>query len=151
SKKTITISLNATGRALLAKFYKLRTTVTVGGTTAITAHLTFSYKKIKALILYTANWNGHGIDTISKISVTGIPKHAAVKFFCLSGSCSPRSQSFKVKRSRLSLGNTTITLKPKATVEFEVTLKGEVGHILEITDVGSGPPTQSVLCLPPGA
>ena len=149
---TISVSLNSTGRALLAQFYKLPVTVTVGGSTPATAHIGFSYPRIRALILYTARFNGHGLDTVGAVTISGIPKGAAVKFACQKGSCSPRSETFKVKKgSRLSLGATAVVLKPDATVAFEVTHAGQVGHVLEVIDGGDGAPQQSVLCLPPGA
>jgi len=150
--KTISVSLNRSGRALLSEFYKLPATVNVGGSATATAHIGFSYPRIKALILYTARFNGHGVDTVGDITISGIPKGSAVKFACQKGSCSPRSQSFKLKKgSRLSLGATAVVLKPEAAVAFEVTHTGQVGHVLEVTDVGPGAPQQSVLCLPPGA
>jgi hypothetical protein len=151
----VTLALNATGRALLDRFFKLPVTATFGGSNPTTEQFTFSYPRILTHIFYSATFNSHCCitDAVSDVSFEGIPKGAKVQMVCRRGGCSPKHRTFKTKGSNLSLGRNTVvvSLRSGAAVDLEVTLANHVGRVLQIANAGAGPATDEFLCLAPDA
>jgi CSLREA domain-containing protein len=147
----VTLNLNRTGLKLLAQFYRLPVTVTLGGPSSAKLTMTFSYPRIKSVFTYLAHDNG--TDVFSQLSVVGgVLPGGAVSMICAKGGCSPRHAKFKLKGKNIKHSSAPfLTLRPHAIAYLEITKAGYVGKVLKITNPGHGSEIDTVLCLPPGA
>jgi hypothetical protein len=150
---TVTVPLDATGKKLLAKSYKLAATLSLAGTTALSRTVHFHYRLVDAPVAYT--WAFDATHTrAEQLSVSQIPAGGIVKVICHGGGCPFAHRSFSPDSSRkVSFGPpvTSSHLRPGAVLTLEITDTNYVGKVL-IFDIFSGrQPTVRAECLVPGA
>ena len=152
SRVTVQVTLNSTGLALLSRFYVLRATLTLGGTTSRTRNVTFRYVRIRSPISFT--WVFSRSSTVAQqLAVSSVPPEGTVEVICRGGGC-----PFAMRRFTPSGGRVVLSpafkgkrLRPKATVELEITAPNRIGKVASFR-IGSGAlPSLVELCLPPGA
>ncbi len=148
------LNLSAVGRQALLARYRLPATLSLTGTTSAVATIVYSYPQILTGISYDATLSPRRGATISvsALQFRGIPRGAAVQMVCRRGHCRPSRRTFHTRRANLFVGNRVVVVRLayRAAVDFEVTLTGRVGRVLEVTNVGAGPPSYTYLCRPPG-
>ncbi|MGO9971436.1 MAG: hypothetical protein ACLP01_01125 [Solirubrobacteraceae bacterium] len=149
---TATLTLNATGKRLLNRFYTLPATVTIGGTTALTTRVSFSYARITSFIEFDVQY-GPASSFARQLSIVGLPSKASVAVICRGGGCPFAHRTFSPHGSTLVLSSAFAHshLAPGSTIELEITAANHIGKVGLLRIRGGQPPTFSTLCLPPGA
>jgi hypothetical protein len=154
SRVTVKINLNRKGRELLAARYVLPTTLSLQGTTAATAKVTFSYPVVKSLISYTFSFGANGsTSTVTLLTVTHVPRRGKVKISCQGGGCPFTERTFAARRGQAVLTGAFAhtRLRTGARVRVEVLVPNQVGKVVTLIP-GSGPGVRALrFCLPPGA
>ncbi len=150
--KTATLTLNATGKRLLNRFYTLPATVTIGGTTALTTRVSFSYARITSFIEFDVQY-APASSLATLLSIVGLPSKASVAVICRGGGCPFAHRTFSPHGSTLVLTSAFAHshLAPGSTIELEITAANHIGKVGLLRIRGGQPPTFSTLCLPPGA
>jgi hypothetical protein len=147
----VAVALNATGRALLARFYSLPATVSVSGTTTLTAKVMLRYAVVRSPISFTWAF-GAGSTTAQVLTVSKVPKKGHVLVSCSGGGCPFATRSFaprggKVVLAPLFKGG----LKPHAKLEIVISAPGEVAKVATFTIESGAQPTLVEACEPPGS
>ncbi len=153
--RRVKLTLNRAGVRRLRASYQLHVTVALTGTATRTFAVTYAYPKIRTLITYSATFKPIccAPEPVSDLVFSNIPRRAHLTMVCRRGACTPHARSFYAHGTILGLGRSVVivTLAPHATVDFEATKPGDVGVVVEVSNPGSGPPTNLTLCLPPWA
>ncbi len=151
TSSTIRITLNATGRQLLSRFYRLPAQLTVTGTAGLTAPVTFSLRRIRATVAYNYLLSA-GYTHLSALTLSNVPRAARVVLRCQGRGCPFARRGVRRSGSRMALARLLAgrALAPGATVEVSVTAPGKVGAVL-ILRMRDGAPRLRDRCLPPGA
>lgn len=151
-KATINLTLNAAGRKLLTELYKLPSTLRIGGTTALTRTVTFSYRRIRSPISFTWDFNAR-YSVAQELTISGLPSKSAVEVICHRGGCPFRRRSFHPHTRQLALASDLehSHLAPGATLELEITATNDVGKVAIFTIRSGARPSLGERCLPPGA
>jgi hypothetical protein len=149
---TVTIGLNATGRRLLDDLYRVPALAVIGGTSVITSAATFSYGRIRISPAYTWAFTRRS-SVAEELSLTGLPAAARVALLCHGGGCPFARRTFAPTNGKLKLASALKHghLRPRATVEVQITAPADVGEVVVFTIRSNKPPTESFRCLPPGA
>jgi hypothetical protein len=109
------------------------------------------YPQIKAQI--TAAWAFARRSTkLLKLRLSHIPSGGAVHVICHGGGCPFARRMFKVKHGAASATDAfkDHRLKPKATVEIEITAPNSIGEVVILTIRTRKPPNATCRCMPPG-
>jgi streptogramin lyase len=147
----VSLKLNATGRRLLAERYNVPTSVKVGGTSAWTSNVTFSYGRIHISPTYTYTFN-NSYTAFHVLTVGPLPAKAKVTVVCHGGGCPFKSRTFTSKKSHLALATYVkqAHLRSGATLELEINASNDVGEVVVFTIRHDTGPTEAFRCLPPG-
>jgi alpha-tubulin suppressor-like RCC1 family protein len=156
------VSLNATGRQLLGRFYKLSARISSSGTPVTSPAITFAYPL--ATPPPDASWAGWTwlnepcapcYTTVDNAYFFGVPRllaTATVRMTCAGQGCpGPRTfgpRTRPVKLNELFAGR---RLSPGSVIRLVITAPGSVGRIVSYTMIAGQHPKRSALCLPPGA
>jgi hypothetical protein len=109
------------------------------------------YPRIKAQIM--AAWAFARRSTkLLELRLSHIPSGGAVHVICHGGGCPFAHRTFKVKHGAASATSAfkDHRLKPKATVEIEITAQDSVGEAMVFTIRTRRPPSATRRCMPPG-
>jgi hypothetical protein len=149
---TVRITLNATGKRLLARFYQLPTRMRVTGAAAITRSVRFHYSVIDASISYSFVHSSSGVTTVSTLTPTTLPHLAHVQLVCRGPGCPFAKRVLVAHSRRLPLAGQFhgARLHTGAVVSLTVTAPLSVGQVSTFTMLRRGP-RLTVSCLPPGA
>jgi streptogramin lyase len=149
---TITLRLNSAGQRLLNQFYRLPAALAIGGPTAITKSVTFSYAVVHSPISFT--WTFTASFTVERsLSISNVPSGGKVAVSCHGGGCPFGSRTFKPTRGKVVLTSALSRshLRPHATVRLDITATNEVGKVAIFTVRSGQQPSLTESCLPPGA
>jgi len=148
---TVTVPLNAAGRKLLARFFRLPVTLTVSGTSALTKTLTFRYAVVRSPISFT--WAFSPSSTTAQVlTVSKVPAKGSVTVICHGGGCPFAKKSFAAHGGKVLLASKFKQgLKPHATLEIVVSAPNAVAKVALFTIQSGSQPTVVARCLPPGA
>jgi hypothetical protein len=151
-RTTVRILLNRTGRTMLTKQYTLATTVSVGGTTAVTRNVTFRYPRIKSKIPFTFGF-GPGSTTTSELSVTHVPRGGKVTVICHGGGCPLSVRKFAPHHGSVLLAPLFrgSQLRPGTTIQLRVSAANRVAEVETFVFRRGQGPNVIKQCLPPGA
>jgi hypothetical protein len=149
---TLTLELNPAGRKLLSEFYALPVKLSITGAGASTRRVTFRYPRIASLITYTVTFHSAS-SSVQALNVAGLPHPARVVVSCRGAGCpfSRRTSQPRGKEANLASLFSGAELSPGTTFQIEVTAPDRVGKVLRVRINSGAAPTQSSLCLPPGA
>lgn len=152
------ITLNATGKGLLAKFYRLPTKTTFSGTANQIRFVTFAYPRLQTnpivfhgFIPPCATSSGC-YTTVTQLTIDGFPAGSKVFVICRGVGCSFGRKGVKPTKRQVVLTPwfAGARLAPGATIELVITAANRVGKVVVYVLHGQHAPTKSVLCLPPG-
>jgi hypothetical protein len=149
----VKLTLSAAGKRLLGRFYTLPTTLSIGGTTPVTAALTFSYGRIHVLPTYTWAFSPAG-SVADELTLKNLPSPSEVTLICHGGGCPFTRRTFSTPNSRkLALASALQgrRLHPNATLEVEITAQDDVGEVVTSAIKSGSQPSESFRCLSPGA
>jgi streptogramin lyase len=151
SQVTVKLSLNATGKQLLAAVYRVPATMTIGGTTPVTKPATFSYARIRSPVSFTWTFNAH-YSVAQELTISGLPAKSKVAVNCHGDGCPFSKRAFLPQGTRLALAADLRHrhLVPHATLQLEITATNDVGKVLTFTIRGGKQPLLAESCLPPG-
>jgi hypothetical protein len=150
---TVRVTLNATGRRLLSQFYKLPAKVAVSGTTSLSRSVTLSYGRLHILPAYEWAFS-KTFAFATQLTLSGLPKGAHVTLLCDGHGCPFSKRSFAApKHGKLQLAPALQqrALGLHSMVELQITATNDIGEVVVFTVVPGKLPTESFLCLPPGA
>jgi hypothetical protein len=154
SSRTITFTLNSTGRKLLSKFWTVPTTFTfsvTSGNPLSPQRVIFLYPRITSPIAF--DWIFHpSFTTVAQLVVSGVPAGGTVKVGCSGPGCPFANRSFNHKR-RVGLTGpfAGAHLAPGTKLEILITAANRVGKVAIFTIQSGAAPTEVTLCLPPGS
>ncbi len=149
-RTTVRVTLNATGKRLLNRFYKLPTRMRIAGTPLARA-VQFRYVVIDASVNFGFK-SSAGLTTVTKLTPATLPRGAHVELLCHGRGC-PFSRHVVIARARLiRLAGRFhgAQLHPGAVVELIITAPFSVGEVHIITIFRDGP-RMAVRCLLPGS
>lgn len=152
-KKTLKLSLNKAGQALLTHFYRLPTTLSIGGTTPLSRTITFSYRRLHLSPAYQWAFS-NTFAFATQLTVSGLPRKSHVAVVCRGGGCPFTKKSFAApKHGKLQLAPALQQrhLTVGAIVDLQITATNTVGEVVRFTVLSGKLPKESFLCLPPGA
>lgn len=149
----VAIKLNATGKRLLGRFYKLPTRMKLSGSVSATRSVQFRYAVIDATISYGFSY-GSGVLTVNELTPETLPRHATITLLCHGRGCPFATRVItSVRGGLLKLAGQFhgARLRPGDTIEIDVTAPSSVGQITRFTLVRSAYPRTATQCLAPGA
>jgi hypothetical protein len=148
----VPITLNATGKRLLGRFYKLPTRMRITGAASLTRTVQFRYGVIDASVSYGFKQSASGLTTVSSLAPTTLPHHARVQLVCHGAGCPFTKRVIAAHARSLELAGQFrgARLHLGAVVQLTVTAPFSVGEVDIFTMVRPGP-KHGVRCLPPGA
>jgi hypothetical protein len=149
---SVTIPLNAAGGALLTKHYKLAATLSLAGTTTLTRTVDFHYARITSPVAFTFEFTASH-TTIRYLTVSNIPEGGVVDVICHGGGCPFASRAFSPSGGQVALTPSLkgSPLRPRSTLDIEVTATNQVGKVAIFETQSGAQPTLTEQCLPPGA
>lgn len=149
---TVRIKLNQNGRTMLSAHYSLASTVTLGGTTAVTRQVTFRYPVIRSDVIFTFSFKD-GPIVATQLDVTGIPPGGKVTVSCRGGGCPFAARGFRPRHGHVNAAPAFehAPLRLGASIQVAVAAANRVAKVETLT-LRSGPTvTVTKQCLPPGA
>ena len=148
---TVKLTLNTAGQKLLSQFYRLPTTVTIGGTTALQRAASFGYRVIHSPISFTWEFSA-SFSVAQQLTVSGVPSGGKLLVICHGGGCPFAKRTFSPSRGRVRLASAfkRSALRPGATLELEITAANSVGKVAIFTIRSGQQPSLAESCLPPG-
>jgi hypothetical protein len=151
-RRTVAITLNATGRRLLSRFYKLPTRMRVTGAASVTRAVQFRYGVIDASVSFSFKNSASGLTTVAMLTPTTLPHRARVALVCHGRGCPFTTRVFTAHSRSLALAGQFhgAHLRLGTVVQLSVTAPFSVGEVDIFTMKRDGP-THAVRCLPPGA
>ena len=148
---TVRLKLNRIGRTILSARYSLASTVTLGGTTAVTRGVTFRYPVIKSNVIFTFAFKG-GPIVATQLDVTGIPRGGRVTVSCHGGGCPFAARGFRPRHGQVNAAPAfqQAPLRLGSSIQIQVAAANHVAKVETLT-LRSGP-TVAVTkqCLAPG-
>jgi hypothetical protein len=146
-------TLNATGKQLLGRFYKLRAQLTLSGTTALTRPLTFSYRVIDAHVRYSWSFFSSGYTAVVELTPLALPHGSRIEVTCRGRGCPFARRALKPHGRRLALAPLFghANLAPGAVVTVIVSAPASVAQVSIFTMRNGRGPSLVVRCLPPGS
>jgi hypothetical protein len=152
SSVTVQLALGATGKNLLGQFYRLPSTLAIGGTTAIANPVTFSYGRIRSAVNFTWTFNA-SYSVAQELTISGLPSNPKVNVLCHGHGCPFSKRTFAPHGKQLKLASSFkhSHLTPHATLEIEITATNEVGKVVVFAIISGRQPSLAERCLPPGA
>ena len=143
------MTLNQTGKRLLASFWRVPTTLKFTGTLTHTRTVTFTYSKIDSLVTYRF-YTSSGYTIVQSLTITRLPARATVELRCRGGGCPFARRVLKPRESRLSLTSqfARARLAPRATLRVDITARDRVGKAVIFT-MRNTAPTLIKRCMPP--
>jgi streptogramin lyase len=149
---TVELPLNSTGVKLLDQLYRLPTTLTIAGTSAIVKSIVFTYGRLHVTV--GATWKStKGYSSIVNLTLSGLPSAAKIMVVCHGHGC----PFFQRSATSPKHGKLTLThlfqkrhLSPHGTVELEITATNDIGEVTLFTINSGKQPTRAPRCLPPG-
>ena len=150
-RTTVPVTLNATGKRLLRRFYSMPTRMRLTGTPSVARTVRFRYVVIDASVNFGFK-SASGLTSVTKLTPATLPRHARVELLCHGRGC-PFSKHVLIARARLvRLAGQFhgAKLHPGAVVQLIITAPFSVGEVHIITMFPDGP-RMAVLCLPPGS
>jgi len=150
----LAVKLNAAGRRLLNKFYRVPTDLTISGTTALSQPVTFAYKMVRSPVTWTWSYKGSQ-TTVEQLDVTQIPRGGQVSLLCQGHGCQSSHQSFRPKHGHSlalapSLGKRG-TLTAGAKLQITISAPNSVAKVLVITTRRNNYPSVVTACELPGS
>lgn len=154
------LALNAAGRRLLGRFYRLRAALSFGGTQSV-GSLSFAYRLVTPppdSSWGSWTWRNQPCSfcytTIDPSFFFGVPKlllAAKVKAGCLGVSC-PAPRTFGPGRRSVDLRTLLLGRRfgPGTVIQLRITAPNSVGRLVTYTTRSGNAPTRAVQCLPPG-
>ena len=146
---TLRLPLNATGKRLLNRFWRLPTILKLTGNLTHTRTLTFAYLKIasRLTVQFRATRGGYQVATLK---LSGLPTGATVEVRCHGEGCrfARRAQKLRARQTQLALTGlfSRSVLAPNTTLRIDITARDRVGKAFIFTT----PKTQPRLrCLTP--
>jgi streptogramin lyase len=152
SSVTVNLDLGSTGKKLLSQFYRLPTTLVIGGTTPVTEPVVFSYGRIHSPVGFTWAWNSR-YSVAQELTISGLPANPKVSVFCHGHGCPFSKRTFFPRGKELQLTSSFkhSHLSPHTTLELEIIATNDVAKV-EIFTIRSGnQPSVAYNCQPPGA
>ncbi len=152
--RVLTFALNATGKQLLARFYRLPATVKLPGASNASRPITFSYPRVRALLI-ACTWYSvtpAGYTSCDHVTIRGLPRSARVVIECTGPGCPFAGRALKPSGGNIDFAGPLVgtRLWPGAQVLFVITAPNQVGEVKVYTIV-YGNVSVSYRCLPPGA
>jgi hypothetical protein len=150
---TVRVTLNRAGRRLLNAHYVLGAAVSLRGTTRLTRHVTFRYRKLTKLFSYTWSFPpGSSSGAATELTVGPLPRGGSVVAICRGGGCPFSMRRFAPRHRQVVL--TSIfqhnPLHPGATLQVEALAPDRVGEV-DVFGIRGGQQVSVLqLCLPPG-
>jgi hypothetical protein len=157
---TVAVSLNATGRRLLAAFRRLPVTLVLTGSVTTTQRVVFT-QVVSRLRVGTPpdNWFhinvpcGNCYTTPQSVPITGLPAGVHVTVLCSGGGCPFSRRAVTARKGRINvaavLGGSH--LQPGAVINVMISAKNRIGaDVRYAIQRGSGP-IRTILCVQPGA
>jgi hypothetical protein len=154
---SVRITLNKSGRGLLAKFYRLSVQLAWSGTTNQTIPVTYSYPRLRPTVHNIWTWTdvpcSPCFTTVNELTLTGLKSTERVTLRCSGRGCRFGQRVTKRHGPRLALARSLAGahLRPGTALEIAVTAPNTVGFVQAYTIVTGGLPRGRVQCLPPGA
>ncbi len=152
-RTAVRVTLNATGKRLLNRFYRVPTRMRITGTPSLTRAVVFHYVVIDATVNFTLRYDtASGLTSIARLTPATLPHGARVELRCHGRGC-PFSKHVLIARSpliRLAGQFHGAELHPGAVVELIITAPFSVGEVHIFTMFADGP-RPAVRCLPPGS
>lgn len=150
--KNVKLALDATGRKLLDRFYKLPATVKLGGTSNVTEKVTFAYTRVKSRVA-SAWLVSAGATRATELTVSRVPAGGRVVVICRGAGCPFARKTFPRKSSKLKLASVLggSRLQPGTKLTLEITAPDDVAKVVVFTVRSGRRPSGTTLCLPPGA
>ena len=151
-RASVHVTLNAIGKRLLGRFYKLPTRMRVTGTAAVTRTVRFQYVVIDASVRYSFVHSSTGVTTVSTLTPTTLPHGARVALACDGRGCPFSRKILHAHAKRLPLAGQFhgAQLHTGAVIRLTVTAPFSVGQVDIFTMLRQGP-TLALRCLSPGA
>ncbi len=152
-RTTVSVTLNATGKRLLDRFYAMPTRMRLTGTPSLARTVRFRYVVIDASVNFHFESNSSsGVTSVTGLTPTTLPHRARVELLCHGPGC-PFSKHVLIARSpliRLAGQFHGAELHPGAVVQLIITAPFSVGEVHIVTISRHGP-RLAVRCLPPGS
>jgi hypothetical protein len=153
--KTVRVTLNSRGRALLDRSYRLPTLAKFTGSAVGSTNVTFRYARVASLVNYAWIYEENVADgwTVAHtLTITGLLAASKVQVICSGGGCPFGHRNFAPRHSRLNLEPQFAhsRLHPGATVELRILAANRVGKVVVFKAIAGSAPTLRELCLPPG-
>jgi streptogramin lyase len=148
----LVVTLNATGRALLNRSYRLATKLAMSGTVSVSKPVTLSYGRLH--ISPSATWSfGPRFTTAARLTLRRLPAHARVTVICHLGGCPFARRTFTAAHGTLALAGALAhaRLRPGSTLGLEITAPDDIGEVVVFTVRSGRSPAEAFRCLPPGA
>jgi hypothetical protein len=150
---TITVTLNATGKSLLAgaPHYKLPATLAITGTTSALSTVTYTYTRITSPISFT--WSFGSTSTAQSLSISHIPSGGKVQVICNGRGCPFGSKTLTPSHGTVSVAKALkhAALHPHTSIDLRITAPNDVGKVAIFTMRFGAAPSLSESCLTPGA
>ncbi|HEX3978677.1 MAG TPA: fibronectin type III domain-containing protein [Solirubrobacteraceae bacterium] len=153
TKKTLKLTLDKAGQALLTRFYRLPATLSIRGTTPLSRTVTFSYQRLHLSPAYQWAFS-RTFAFATQLTLAGLPRKSHVAVVCHGHGCPFAKKSFaRPKRGKLDVAP---ALKQRhltvgSTVDLQITAANTVGEVVRFTVLSGKLPKESFLCLPPSA
>jgi len=151
-RTSVAVTLNAAGKRLLTRFYRLPTRMRITGTPSLTRTVQFRYAVIDASVNFGFKTSSSGVTTVTRLTPEALPHRARVQLLCHGRGC-PFGKHVFVARSRLvKLAGLfhKAGLHPGAVIELIITAPFSIGEVHIITMFRDAP-RLAVRCLPPGS
>jgi hypothetical protein len=147
----VPVTLNATGKRLLGRFYRLPTRMSMTGTPSLARTVQFRYAVIDATVDFRF-FNSAGVTTITRLTPETLPRRARVELRCHGRGCPFSKHVLVARRPLIRLAGLFhgAKLHPGAVVQLIITAPLSVGEVHIVTIVSDGA-KMAVLCLPPGS
>ena len=145
-RTTVPITLNATGKRLLNRFYSLPTRMRLTGTPSLARTVRFRYVVIDASVNFHFESNSSsGVTSVTGLTPTALPHRARVELLCHGRGC-PFSKHVLIARAaliRLAGQFRGAELHPGAVVQLIITAPFSVGEVHIVTSRATGPDWRS--------
>jgi streptogramin lyase len=150
---TVKLTLNSTGKKVLAARYKVPATLAVSGTSSLSRTVTLSYGRLHIVPAYQWAFS-KTFAFATQLTLGGLPRGSRVALLCLGHGCPFARRTFAApKHGKLQLAPPLKQrhLAVHSTVDLEITAANTVGEVVRFTVVPGKLPPETFLCLPPGA
>ena len=153
---TLRIAVNASGKRLLVRFYRLPTELVFAGAPQLSRTITFAYPRLKPRVTDFWTWTlppcAPCVTMVQRLTLAGLPSGAHVKVSCSGPVCPFGQQVLKPRRRKLALTGLFAhsPLRSGTKLEILITAPNRVGEALFYTTQTGTFPQAATRCLPPG-